>query len=113
MDGSCLRWCRCFTTEKLFLLNGEGLLPRVPLAKPDGTLGLPFGALPAPRAKPREPHPTPHAFFAFGSNAPNPLAGDGVILGIGKAIKELHRLFGSHRGIGVLRPAFHPPLRFG
>jgi len=47
-----------------------------------------------------EPHPTPHAFFAFGSNAPNPLAGDGVILGICEAIKDLHRLFGSHHGIG-------------
>jgi len=60
--------------------TGRGLLPRVPLAKPAGTLGLPFGALPAPRAKPVEPHPTPHAFFAFGSNAPNPLAGDGAVL---------------------------------
>jgi hypothetical protein len=47
-----------------------------------------------------EPHPTPHAFFAFGSNAPNPLAGDAVILGICKVIKDSHRLFGSHRGIG-------------
>jgi len=31
------------------------------------------------------------------------LAGDRVILGIGKAIKDLHRLFGSHRGIGESR----------
>ena len=59
-------------------------------------------SLPAPRAKPVEPHPPLGAFFAFGSNAPNPLAGDGAILGIGKVIKDLHRLFGSHRGIGAL-----------
>jgi hypothetical protein len=52
-----------------------------------------------------EPHPTPHAFFAFGSNAPNPLAGDGVILGICNGIKDLNRLFGFHRGIGEKVPS--------
>ena len=62
--------------EGLCLLNGEGRLFRVPLAKPAGTLGLPFGPLPAPRAKPAEPHPTLGAFFASGSNAPNPLSGE-------------------------------------
>jgi len=60
MDGSCLRWCRCFTTEKLFLLNGEGLLPRVPPAKPVGTLGLPFGVPPRSTGQARgaSPHPS-------------------------------------------------------
>ena len=43
--------------------GGGGLFFRVPLAKPDGTLGLPFGALLAPRAWPAEPHPTLGAFF--------------------------------------------------
>jgi len=52
---------------------------RVPLAEPDGTLGLPFGPLPAPRAWPAEPHPALGPFFPriqSGAECPNPLAGD-------------------------------------
>ena len=45
MDWSHLRRCRCFPRERLFLPNGEAaFLFRVPLAKPDGTLDLPFGS---------------------------------------------------------------------
>jgi hypothetical protein len=42
-----------------------------------------------------------------GSNAPNPLPGDGAIHGICKICKALHRLFGFHRGIGEGRGAGH------
>jgi len=54
-----LRWRRSHMGEGLCLLNGEGRLFRVPLAKPGGTLGLPFGAPPrsAGKARGASPHP--------------------------------------------------------
>jgi len=44
IEGFFLRRRRRHSAEKLYLLKGEGLLFRVPLAEPDGTLGLPFGS---------------------------------------------------------------------
>jgi len=73
---------------------------RVPLAKPDGTLGLPFGSLRAPRAEPAEPHPTLGAFFTSGSNAPNPLAVDCPVMPDMRIHRDLHCHFAFHSGIG-------------
>jgi len=69
--------------EGLCLLNGEGR------------------SLPAPRAEPAEPHPTLGAFFASGSNAPNPLAGDWAAIPAMKIHGDLHFHFAFHRGIGA------------
>ena len=138
MDWSYLRRCGCFPRERLFLPNGEGAFLffsflsrsagkarrnarfafrvfRVPLAKPDGTLGLPFGSFAfrwqsqaersvclsgpsplhgqSPRSlTPPLAHSSPGS--SPGSNAPNPLAGDGAIHGISRII-AVQNIFSS------------------
>ena len=90
---------------RLFSISWEGLLFRVPLAEPDGTLGVPFGALPLRRQSLTEGPPPLDAFFAFGSKAPNPLSGEialklnDVFIGIGG-----HR-FSSIAGLGPTGPS--------
>ncbi len=93
IEWSFLRRCGWLTGERLCLLNGEG------------------HSLPAPWAKPAEPHPTLGAFFASGSYAPNPLAAGCAAMPISKIHRDLHRHFGSHRGIGGVR--FQKPRRRG
>jgi len=113
-----------FRGKGFFSQTGRGLFFRVPLAEPGGTLGLPFGSFafrwqsqaersaclsgPSPlqglgprSLTPPLAHSSPGS--GPGSNAPNPLAGDGAIHGICKICKNLHRLFGFHRGIGAGR----------
>ncbi len=95
---------------------------RVPLAKPDGTLDLPFGSFAfrwrsqAERpACPSGPSPlqglgprslTPPLAHSSpgsspGSNAPNPLAGDCAVMPAMEIHGDLHFHFAFHRGIGV------------
>jgi len=57
MARSCLRWCKRFPTERHLSPRGR------------------FHFLPARRVNPAEPHPAPHAFFAFGRSGPAPRRG--------------------------------------
>ncbi len=130
IEGSFLRRRRWQTAEKLYLLNGEGLLLRVPLAEPDGTLGLPFGSFafrwrsqPERSVCPSGPSPlqglgprslTPPLAHSSPrsspeSNAPHPLAGDRVGMPVMKIHRDLHCHFAFHSGIG--RGALLPQRR--
>ena len=122
IEGSFLRRRRWHTAERLCLLNGMGLLFRVPLAEPAGTLDLPFGSFafrwrrqterpvclsgPSPlqglgprSLTPPLTHSSPGS--SPGSNAPNPLAGDCAVMPAMKIHGDLHFHFAFHRGIGA------------
>jgi len=136
IEWSFLRRRRSHMGEGLCLLSGEGILFRVPLAKPDGTLGLPFGSFafrwrsqaehlvclsgpsPLQGLGPRSLTP-PLAHSSPGSspgpNAPNPLAGDCPAMPAMKIHGDLHFHFdfAFHRGIGGMRTGgpFRPSAR--
>ena len=122
IEWSFLRRRRSHMGEGLCLLNGEGLLFRVPLAKPGGTLDLPFGSFASRWRSQRErsaclsdpsplqgigprsltpplAHSSPRS--SRGSNAPHPLAGDWAAMPVMKIHGDLHCPFAFHRGIGV------------
>jgi hypothetical protein len=74
-----------------------------------GTLGLPFGSLPAPRDWPRSlTPPLAHSFpgSSPGSNAPNPLAGDWAGMPVMKIPRDLPCPFAFPRDWG-LSPGLH------
>ena len=121
IEGFFLRRRRRHSAEKLYLLKGEGLLFRVPLAEPDGTLGLPFGSFtfcwrsqrersgrlsgPSPlqglgprSLTPPLAHSSPGS--SPGANAPDPLAGDGAGMKVMKIHRHLRSHFAFHRGSG-------------
>jgi hypothetical protein len=63
---------RSASKEKRLLTEREGTFFRAEMTKPEGTLGLPFGALHLHRQGLPEGPPPLDALFAFGSMAPRP-----------------------------------------